>query len=250
MIGICLRIGLRRLPREREKNRLDGHQNPPDQAPPRRSMSGKLQVAYQNVYNLYQNAHTFLEWCKGNEVDLAFLGEVWRDEEGSGTQTHPTYKLGSSVKKGRRVNVYWKHGLEVEVLKAEDNMVVVEVAEGRIEGVYVNRKVKIQKTESFLTRLTKAVKGVKACILEDWNAHHPDWSLDGKTDDKGAQVASSISNEGLELSEGAGATWERTWNRNLEQSRIDLAFIRDFNIPHTIKANLTSDHWVIVVELD
>jgi len=64
--------------------------------------------------------------------------------------------------------------LEAEVLKEEDNMVVVEVAGGKIGGVYINGKAKIQKTESFLIRLTEAVKGEKACVLGDWNAHHPD----------------------------------------------------------------------------
>jgi len=129
---------------------------------------------------------------------------------------YSTYKLGSSVRRGRRVNVYWKYGLEVEVLKEEDNMVVVEVAKGRIGGASVNGKVKIQKTQSFLTKLTKAVRGEKVCVLGDWNTHHSDWSLPRKVDDNGIWVVRSKSNEGLELSEEEAATWERTRNRTLD----------------------------------
>jgi len=52
--------------------------------------------------------HILLEWAFGKEVDILFIGEMWVEKrKRNRTQTHGAFTLGSEVKKGKRVAVYW-----------------------------------------------------------------------------------------------------------------------------------------------
>jgi len=69
-------------------------------------------AGHQNVAGQYEGTHTFLEWCKKRRMDIVFVGEVWVDKKGTGTQSHPSYTLGSKVEKGKRTMVYWRKKLD------------------------------------------------------------------------------------------------------------------------------------------
>ena len=64
-------------------------------------MVGTIKVAYQNVCKGSDNAHTFLEWCWEEKVDIDFIGEPWRSgsindaEFKDGIQIHDAFVLGS-----------------------------------------------------------------------------------------------------------------------------------------------------------
>jgi len=63
-------------------------------------------MAYQNVAGQCKGTHTFLECCKKRRIDYVFVREAWVDKKGTGTQSHPSYTLGSKVEKGKRTIVY------------------------------------------------------------------------------------------------------------------------------------------------
>ena len=100
-----------------------------------------VQVACQNVAGGLENTHTFLEWCKEKEIGIVFIGEAWIEKGGRGTQTHPSFVLITTAKKGRRVMAYRRKGMEdeVEVVKEEDNVIIIqENNKKKIGGVYAN----------------------------------------------------------------------------------------------------------------
>jgi len=69
--------------------------------------------------------------------------------KGNRTQTHEAFTLGSEVKKGKGVAVYWQKRLdgEVEVTRDEKNVVVVNVWGKKIGGVYADRKLRMADWE-------------------------------------------------------------------------------------------------------
>src|SRR5436853_109380 len=100
-------------------------------------MAGKLKVGYQNVYNSHINTHAFLDWRKAEGVEVAFMGEAWINREGIEIQMHSMYKVGSGVRKGKRVIVYYWHGLEILITKDKDDISMAEVGGGKIARVYI-----------------------------------------------------------------------------------------------------------------
>src|SRR5438105_3918790 len=63
------------------------------------------------------------------------------------------------------------------------------------------------------------------------------------------QLEKMMMEEGMELAEGEEVTWERVRGGRLEQSRIDLAWVRDTTTPPTTQVKLSSDHWALAIEL-
>ena len=102
-----------------------------------------VQVAYQNVAGGLENTHAFLEWCREKEVGIVFVGEAWIEKNGRGIQTHLSFVLMTTAKKGRRVMAYVRKGTEekVEVVKEEDNLIILqEKNKKKIGGVYANER--------------------------------------------------------------------------------------------------------------
>jgi len=50
------------------------------------------------------------------------------DKKGTGTQSHPSYTLGSKVEKGKRTMVYWRKKLDgvVKVIREDKRLALVE----------------------------------------------------------------------------------------------------------------------------
>ncbi|KAF8418272.1 hypothetical protein EV426DRAFT_679732 [Tirmania nivea] len=109
-------------------------------APLKGQLVGKvIKVAYQNVGGGHENTHAFLEWYREEEVDLLFVGEAWIKK---GTQTHPSFTLGSKIKKGRRVMAFWRKRWDrrVKVVSEENNWIFLEFEGKRVGGVYADGK--------------------------------------------------------------------------------------------------------------
>ena len=100
-------------------------------------------MAYQNVAEGLENAHTFLKSCREKEIGIVFVREAWIEKNGRGTQTHPSFVMMPCTKKGRRVMSYVRKGIdkEVEVDKKTDNHIILqEKNRKKIGSVYINRR--------------------------------------------------------------------------------------------------------------
>ena len=72
-----------------------------------------------------------------------FIREAWIEKGGRGTQTHPSFVLMTTAKKGRRLMAYMRKGMEeeVEVVKEEGNLMIIqEKNKKRIGEVYANSR--------------------------------------------------------------------------------------------------------------
>ena len=90
----------------------------------------------------------FLEWCgkKDTDIDVAIIGEVWRDKKGN-TQ----FRAGYDLKAGEgRVRIYAKKELSCRVIREEDRVVIIEVGNQRIAGVYEEASWEQEEFENWL----------------------------------------------------------------------------------------------------
>jgi len=136
--------------------------------------------------------------------------------KGNGTQTHGAFTLGSEVKKGKQVAVYWWKRLDREV---EVNVVVVNVWGRKLGGVYADGKLRMVDWERWL----ESFEGYDS-IVEDWNAHNPGWdSLCKQADRRGKRMEEWMIKRGWELGQGEDRpTWERTREGRAEKSWINF----------------------------
>jgi len=139
----------------------------------------------------------------------------------NGTQTHRAFTLGSEVKKRKRVVVYWRKRLdgEVEVIRDEKNVVVVNVWGKKLGRVYADGKLRMVDWESWL----KSFKSYDG-MVRDWNTHNPGWDpLCEQADGRGKRMEEWMIEEGWELGQGEnGPIWERTREGRVEESQIDF----------------------------
>jgi len=179
-----------------------------------------------------------------------FVGEMWVEKrKGNGTQTHGAFTLGSEVKKGKQVAVYWWKRLdeEVEVIRDEKNVVVVNVWGKKLRGVYANRKLRMADWERWL----KSFEGYDG-MVGDWNAHNPAWDpLCEQVDGRGKRMEEWMIERGWELGQGEnGLTWERTRGGRAEESRIDFFISKGpTEWDGGKRYKLLSDHWAIKAEI-
>ena len=79
--------------------------------------------------------------------------------------------------------------------------------------------------ERWLEGIREVVGVGRWVLLGDWNAHHPAWSLDGKSGPSGRVLRSWMQERGAELVAGRGHTFERTREGVRVASRIDFAVV-------------------------
>jgi len=206
-------------------------------------------VAYQNVAGQYEGTHTFLEWCKKRRIDIVFIGEAWVDKKGTGTQSHPSYTLGSKVEKGKRTMVYWRKKLDgtVKVIKEDKRLALVEVWGHKLGGIYADGKLSGGAWKAWLESLNEA-----DCLVGDWNAHNQAWDPLNEDDTRGKDMEEWMVEKGFEIGgEYNGPTWERIVNGRKQQSRIDLFISRGPKNWQKVKSDkFLSDHWAIMAEID
>ena len=114
-----------------------------------------------------------MEWYREKEIGIVFMRKAWIEKDGRGTQTHLSFVLISTVRKGRRVMAYVRKGIEeeVEVVKEEDNHIILQIKnKKKIGKVYTNRRWYREKWRKWLRKLEKKT-GRESSILRDWNTH-------------------------------------------------------------------------------
>ncbi|RPB27053.1 hypothetical protein L211DRAFT_846604 [Terfezia boudieri ATCC MYA-4762] len=188
------------------------------------------------------------------EVDVAFVGEAWIDREGKESQRHPTFVLGSSVRKGRRVLVYWQKSLmdDIRVILEEDNLVVVRVSGKKLGGVYASGKWQGRKWEEWLAGVGQKLGGggEDMVVVEDWNAHSQAWDVTREEDSRGRTMADWLIGNGWSIAgRDSGWTWERMRRGRIERSRIDLFLSKEKEWEGVRKEKLASDHWALLSDI-
>ena len=95
-------------------------------------------VAYMNVGKGTKAAHAFLRRCAESDVGIAFMGEAWVDDGGTGTQQHPDYVMLGRVFVGVKVVVLVRRDVvgQCKLLAAESRFVCVSIGGIRVGGVY------------------------------------------------------------------------------------------------------------------
>ena len=77
--------------------------------------------------------------------------------------------------------------------------------------------------ERWLEGIREVVGVGRWVLLGDWNAHHPAWSLDGKSGPSGRVLRSWMQERGASLVKGDGNTFELSRRGVTVASRIDFA---------------------------
>ena len=64
------------------------------------------------------------------------------DKKGSGTQSHPSYTLGSKVEKGKRTMIYLRKKMDgvVKVIREDKRLALVDVWGHKLGGIYTDGK--------------------------------------------------------------------------------------------------------------
>ena len=98
----------------------------------------KVRVAYQNVGGGVEATHEFLEFCKGEQVGVAFVGECHIGRPGSATQTHPSYVIVGRISKDSRVVAHIRRDLveDCRLVVSETRFVCLQVGDYRFWEVY------------------------------------------------------------------------------------------------------------------
>ena len=89
----------------------------------------RVKVAFQNICRGLANANVFLEWCGREGVDIAFIGEAWRERNSAGTQQRMGYMMGAGFKGEDLVVAYWKDSLrgKIQVVLETERAVGIEI---------------------------------------------------------------------------------------------------------------------------
>ena len=144
---------------------------------------------------------------------------------GSGTQSHPDYVMLGSASRGTKVVVFIRKDVVdgVSLVAATARVVVVEVGDCRIGGVYGKCGVGVHKMGDWLGSLEGWIRGGDCVLLGDWNAHHHTWPLDRRSGPGGRVLAEWVLERRAEIHFEEGGTFERRRGSGVLQSRIDFA---------------------------
>ena len=71
----------------------------------------RVRVAYQTVGGGVEATHEFLEFCKREQVGVAFVDKCRVRKQGGSTQTHPSYVIVGRVTRDSRVVAHVRRDL-------------------------------------------------------------------------------------------------------------------------------------------
>ena len=165
----------------------------------------RIAVMYMNMGRSADATHEFLEGCARCDVAVPFVGEsLVQKRSGVGIQSHPDYvRLGSMSGGGKVACHVWRDLVDCCVLVGcQNRFVCVEIGGVRIWGVYNKCGARVHEMLHWLDQVQGLVGGGRWILIGDWNAHHAEWSLDGRSDsvgraleewrtDRGAKILSS-----------------------------------------------------------
>ena len=199
------------------------------------------------------NAHGFLERCHARGVHIVFVGQCGINKDGNGTNTHVAYTMGTRVQKGRQVTVYWKKELDdlVWVVMEADRVMAIEIDGKRIFGVYGKTGSSPAEYLHWLETVGRKNRNRDGILVGDWNAHHRAWGEEDRENGRGRTLQEWTTEEGYELVDISGPTWERTDGEGQRHSRIDLVFTKGTSMwDHPETEKLTSDHWALFAYME
>ena len=149
---------------------------------------GEVRVAYMNVGQSCDATYEFLESCAQKDVGVAFVGECWVERKGGrGTQSHLDFVRLGSVSAAHRVACFVLRSLVgvCRLVECAHQFVCVEIGGVRVGGSYGRCGEQVHDMERWLEGIREVVGVGRWVLLGDWNAHHPAWSLDGRSGPSG-----------------------------------------------------------------
>ena len=191
-------------------------------------VDGVVRVVYMNVGRSTHATHEFLEGCVRGRVGVAFVGECWVDKKsGVGTQSHPNYVRLGLLSGGGKVACHVRRDLAdfCMLVGCENRFVCVEIGGVRIGGAYSKCGARVNEMLSWLGRVQDVVGGRGWVLIWDWNAHHGEWSLDGRSDAVGRALREWRVARGARLLKSRSHTFERRRGDGVVTSRIDFTLV-------------------------
>ena len=187
----------------------------------------RVRVAYQNVGGGVEATHEFLEFCKGEQVGVAFVGECRVGKQGGSTQTHPSYAVMGRVSRDSRVAAHVRRDL-VEACRLDvsgTRFVFLQIRDYRFGGVYGRCGSTVARMKAWLEGVGSSLRECRWVVLGDWNASHERWSLDGGSNTGGRVLSDWVDGFGARVSFGAGETFCRQRLGGVVSSRIDFCVL-------------------------
>ena len=187
----------------------------------------KVRVAYQNVGGGVEATHEFLEFCKGEQVGVAFVGECRVGRQGGSTQTQPSYVIVGRVSKDSRVVANIRRDLveACRLVVSETRFVYLQIGDYKFGGVYSRCGSTVARVKSWLEGVGSSLRDCRWVVLGDWNASHERWYLDGGSNTRGRVLSDWVDGLGARVSFGARETFCRRRLGRIVSSRIDFCML-------------------------
>ena len=183
-------------------------------------------VMYMNVGWSKDATHQCLEGCARGDVVMAFVGKCWVEKKsGVGTQSYPDYVRLGSVSGGGKVACHVRRDLVdcCMLVGCENRFVCVKIVGVHIGGVYSKCGARVHEMLHCLGQVQALVGNGRWLLIGDWNAHHEEWSLDGRSDSVGKMLKEWQTSRGARVLTGRSHTFERRQGNGVVVSRIDFA---------------------------
>ena len=173
--------------------------------------------------------HEFLEGCARGDIVVLFVGECCVEKKsGVVTQSHPNYVRLGSVSGGEKVACHVRRDLVncCVLVGCENRFVCVEIGGVRIGEVYSKCGARVYEMLHYLSRVQELVEVGRWILIRDWNAHHAEWSLDGRSDPVGKVLEDWQMARSARILKSRSHTFERHRGDGVVVSRIDFALAR------------------------
>ena len=187
---------------------------------------GVVGVMYMNVGKGVNATHEYLERCARGGVGIAFVGECWVERKSDkGTQSHPDFVRLGSVSGGAKIACHVRRPVAdySSLVSCTNRFVCVELGGVRFGGVYSMCRASVHEMSSWLENIRGSIGDGRWILIGDWNAHHAQWSIDGRSDSLGRVLEDWRCERGARLLRGRGHTFERRRGGVVVTSRIDFA---------------------------
>ena len=187
---------------------------------------GGVRVMYMNVRRGVHAMHEFLERCARGNVVIAFVGEYWVERKSDkGTQSHPDYVRLGLVSSGAKVAWHVRRDVAdcCSLISCLSRFFCVELGGVRFGGVYSKCGASFHEMSRWLEGIQGSIGNGKWIQIGAWNAHHAQWSLDGRSDPVRRVLEDWRRGRGARLLRGREHTFERRRGGVVVVSRIDFA---------------------------
>ena len=181
---------------------------------------------YMNVGRGVHATHEFLERCARGNVVVAFVGECWVERKSDkGTQSHPDYVRLSSVSGGAKVACHVRRDVAdcCSLISYMSRFVCVELGGVRFGRVYSKCGASVHDMSRWLEGIQGLIGNGSWILIGDWNAHHAQWSLDGRSDPVGRVLEDWRQGRGARLLRGREHIFERRRGGGMVVSPIHFA---------------------------